>query len=112
MSRYDEPEVQRQRDAMVAVAEAMLSGEGGVLEGFPRMLACGWRAVLDEHDPDLLAFIGIQPQEDHLPIGSVRQYRNGEALARADAEIVEAEAVHRTAALEACESLVRCSRGS
>lgn len=107
VNRYDEPEIRRQRDAMVAVAEAMLRGEVGVLEGAQRMVAFGWGAGLDANDPDLLTLVGIQSQEDHLPIGSVRQYWSPEALARMDEEIAEAETVHRSAALEACESIVR-----
>lgn len=107
VNRYDEPTIHRQRVALIALAQAMLRGEVGVLDGCQRMLGLASRAAVEEHDPDLIVFHGIHSQEDHLPIGSVRQYWNAEALARADLEIAEAEDCHRPAALAACESLLR-----
>ena len=62
---------------------------------------------IDEFDQDLLTFVSIESQEDHLPIGAERQHWSPAALARVEAEIAEAEQFHRSAALEACESLLR-----
>jgi len=104
----DEPEIQRRRREMVDLARAMLRGEIGILAGARRMLVYRFGAGLDESDDDMLTFVAIESQEDHLPVDpSERAHWNAEALARNDVEIAEAEAFHRPAALAACESLVR-----
>lgn len=78
-----------------------------MLDGCRHMVAYRFRSGLDPNDPDMLTFAGIESQCDHLPLGSVRQYWDPVALARADREIAEEEAFHRPAALAACESLIR-----
>lgn len=103
----NEPGARLLRDEMVALARAILRGETGVLEGSAAMLQYRWDAGLHEMDEDLLTFVGIESQHDHLPAGSARQFWSPAALARVDAEIAEAEAVHREAAFAACESLIR-----
>jgi hypothetical protein len=105
--RNDELEVRRQRAGMAALARKILRGETGVLPGSAAMLQYRWGAGLHEMDEDLLVFPGIDSQEDHLPWGSARRHWSPDALARADAEIAEAEAFHREPAFAACESLIR-----
>ncbi len=107
MSRYDEPEAERCRQQVVQLAKAMLRGEVGVLQGCRMMLAYRFCTGLDEFDEDLLTFVGVESQEDHLPIGPERQFWNPAALERVDGEIKEAERVHRPAVMLACESLIR-----
>ncbi|MBB4635484.1 hypothetical protein [Longimicrobium terrae] len=103
----NEPEARRLRDEMVTLARKILRGETGVLPGSAAMMQYRWGAGLHEMDEDLLVFLGIDSQEDHLPSGSARRYWNPDALARADAQIAEAEAFYREVAFAACESLIR-----
>jgi hypothetical protein len=103
----DEREIERQRRAMARLAEEILRGDVGVLDGARRMLQFGSTAGLGEFDPDLITFVEIDSREDHLPIGRVRQLWDAEALARKDKEITEAEAFHCPAAFAACDSLIR-----
>jgi hypothetical protein len=107
VNRHDEPEIQRQRAALVALAEAMLRGEVGVVEAAPRIITHGRRGGLEDDDADIRIFEMISSLTDHLPTGSARRYWNAEALARKDVEIAEAEVFHRPPALAACESLLR-----
>lgn len=104
---HDLPELERQRAAMVALARAMLRGEVGVLEGSRKMLDFVHTAGIDSRDEDLLVFVGIDSQEDHLPVGSERGFWSPDRLAALAPEIAKAEAVHRPGALAACKSLVR-----
>jgi len=81
---------------MVDLARAMLRGETGILAGARRMLAHRSGAGLDDLDADLLAFVAIDSQEDHLPVDPNERARwDAGALARKDVEIAEAEAFHR-----------------
>ena len=107
MNPYDEESIAEARDRMLALAGAILRGEVGVLLGAARMLEFRYGAGLDEWDDDMITFVGIESQEDHLPVGHVRQLWSAEALARVDPEIAMAEAFHRPAAFAACESLIR-----
>jgi hypothetical protein len=108
MNPGDDPRIQQRRREMLDLARAMLRGDVGILSGAQRMLLYRHDAGLEESDDDMLTFVAIEPQEDHLPIDpGARAHRDADALARADAEIAEAEAFHRPAALAACESLLR-----
>jgi hypothetical protein len=108
MTPGDDPGIQRHRREMLDLARAMLRGDIGILAGSQRMLVHRSGAGLDESDGDMLTFVAIESREDHLPIDpGARAHLDAAALARADAEIAEAEAYHRPAALAACESLLR-----
>jgi hypothetical protein len=92
---------------MVELATSILCGDLGVLEGSRRMLAFRFCAGMDEFDQDLLTFVSIESQEDHLPIGDERQHWSPAVLAGIEAELAQAEEFHRSAARKACESLLR-----
>ena len=107
MKRYNETEVAWCRQGIVELATSILRGDLGVLEGSRRMLAFRFCAGIDEFDQDLLTFVSIESQEDHLPLSAERQHWSPAALAGIEVEIAEAEQFHRSAAHEACESLLR-----
>lgn len=107
MDRYALPEIARTRQKVVDLARAILAGEIGVLEGSMRMLEYRFSAGVPEFDEDFLTFVAIDSAEDHLPVGSVRQFWHPAALARADLEIADAERFHRAAAFRAADSLIR-----
>jgi hypothetical protein len=106
MITCDELRVLRARREVVELARAMLRGEISVLLGARRMQPYRWKTAVDERDEDFLAFVSIESQEDHLPVGRARQNWSAAALARLEPELRDAEAFHRPAALKACESLV------
>ena len=92
---------------MAEVAQAILDGRVGVIAGARQIhdLCCGHYG-LDESDPDIRTFVGIESETDDLPIGEVRQYWAPDALAKKDAEIARCEALHRQSALDAATHLV------
>lgn len=93
------------RGKVVAICEAMLGEEIGIIAGSRRLQNLG-HELLDDHDEDLLTFVAIDSQTDHLPVDYERQNWSKEALAEKDKEIAEAETFHRDAALAACKRLI------
>ena len=92
---------------VVQVAQAILDGRISIIAGARQIRRfCGGHAGLDERDPDLTTFIGIDSETDDLPIGDVRHYWAPDALAQKDLDIARCEAIYREAALEAASHLV------
>ena len=60
----------------------------------------------EQEDAELLGICGIESKTDHLPLGSVRQYWDPEALQRNDAELAECEEFFRNSAMAMCRALV------
>ena len=50
------------------------------------------RIGFDEHDPDMLAFVALDSETDHLPVGPTRASWSAEALRTKDAELARHEA--------------------
>jgi hypothetical protein len=95
------------RKKVAEIAQDILDGRIGIIVGSREIgRLCGGHLGLDERDPDLLAFIGIDSETDDLPIGDVRQYWAPDALAQKDTEIARSEAHYRDLALEAAAHLV------
>lgn len=93
------------RGKVVAICEAMLGEEIGIIAGSRRLKSLG-HELLDDHDKDFRTFVGIDSQTDHLPVDRERRNWSKEALAGKDKEIADAEAFHRDAALAACKKLI------
>src|SRR6476646_9145094 len=54
------------------VAQAILDGRISIIAGARQIRRlCGGHAGLDERDPDLTTFVGIDSETDDLPIGDV-----------------------------------------
>lgn len=103
---HDEPELTRQRQNVVSVAQAMLDSQLGIIDGSRRLCALRSRVSPLDHDSDFLPFIGIDSETDHFPIGEVRQHWAAEALAGKDAELRAAEQRYCELALSGCRHLV------
>jgi hypothetical protein len=89
------------------VAQAILDGRISIIAGARQIRQfCGGHAGLDERDPDLITFVGIDSETDDLPIGDVREYWAPDVLAQKDLEIERCEAMYREPALEAASHLV------
>lgn len=99
------------RGKIVAICEAMLNEEIGVIAG--SRILCGLEHELFQseagwfqNDADFIPFIAINSQTDHLPIDYERKNWSVEALQRKDKEIEKAEAAHQDDALAACRILI------
>ena len=100
------------RGKIVAICEAMLKEEIGVIAGSRRLHRLGFEfcEVEDEelvqHDKDFLTFIAVDSETNHLPVDWERQNWSVEALARNDKEIAEAEALYQDDGFAACRKLI------
>ena len=93
------------REQILGRAKNFLAGRAGVIETVRAI-----SAVSDGDDAALVDTIrilsAIDSETDTLPIGSVRDLWQSEALLRADREVTEAETLYRTAVVDACRTLV------
>ena len=95
------------RQKIAKVAQRVLDGSIGIIAAAREIhsLCCG-QVGLDERDPDLNTFVGIDSETDALPVGEVRKHWAPDALAKKDIEIARREAMYRDSALEAAAHLV------
>lgn len=94
------------RRRVVAVAEAVLSGRVGVIEGARQLVALRSSVTNNDLDDDFIAFIAIDSETDTLPVGEVRKLWAADSLIAKDREIEGTEELYRDGAVEACRRLV------
>jgi hypothetical protein len=94
------------RQKVASVAQDILDGRIGIIEGSRRLNSLRHRIDVDEFDPDLLTFVVVESETDALPVGDVRRQWASDALAKKDVEIAAAEAFYRKDVLESCSRLV------
>ena len=97
--------VASQRLKVGAIAQGMLEGSVPYLEGAIELASLRHEIEVPEYDEDLVAFIAVASEIDHLPIGEHRKNWSEEALARHEQEIVEAEKWAKEFTLSECKSL-------
>lgn len=106
--RYDlEARALIQRRA-IAVAEAILRGDVGIIEGARQLSALAHDLVEDWRvDPDFLVMGALDSETDHLPVGKARELWDPGALKEKDALVqrIEAEARHNVE--QACRNIIR-----
>jgi hypothetical protein len=93
------------RGKIVAICEAMLREEIGIIAGSRRLAGLGFELFRD-HDEDFLTFVAIDSETDHLPVDVERHNWSVEALERKDKEIAGYEVSVKTDALETCRKLI------
>jgi hypothetical protein len=87
------------------VAQAVLSGQIGILEACRKLARLG-------HTPGIMSseihnvFVGADSETDHLPVGVVRKLWDPEVLLEKDREIAEMEAHWKDRVLAACKRIV------
>ncbi len=101
----NQTEVSRARKEVVLVAQSVLSGSCGIVEGARQLSGLAHRLAA-ENDPDFTFFIGVDSETDHLPIGDVRQRWAADALRKKDEELISLEGFFRADALCACRNLI------
>jgi hypothetical protein len=102
------PEIIRasMRRKTASIAQAMLDGTVGIVEGSRQLVRIRISADVDAFDPDFLLFLGIDSETGHLPVGDERRHWAPAVLTRKDVEIAAAEEHYRENALSACSRLV------
>jgi hypothetical protein len=103
MSR--EEYVVHQRRLVASIAQKVLDGELGVIEGAREIIGLDGIA-LPVDDQDLMRMVAVDSETDALPLGRVRELWAPEVLERKDEEIRRAEEWARGFAWEAFRRLV------
>lgn len=97
--------VKEQRKAIVLTARRILDGSTGIVAGARELTRLRFPSRA-ETDKDILVFVGIDSESDHLPLGEVRQHWNTDALKTKDDELQCYEARVRDRAFAACQNLI------
>ena len=93
-------------DRIVDLAQRMLSGDVGLVEGSRQLVYVFGQ--LDERDEDLLApIIAVESETEDFPLGEARNHWSEEALKRKDAEVADYLREVKVKILGACEALVQ-----
>lgn len=104
-----EEHVLRQRQRALSIATAVLRGTLGPTYG-SRLIVRHCRGMLglsdDAESRLLVAFIGLDKQTAHLPLGAERELRAPEEVRRADAEIARHDALAGADLRAACRQLI------
>jgi hypothetical protein len=96
----------RDRAKIVEVAQAMLDGALGIIEGSRRLNDLREAMGIYHLDEDFVGFVAIDSETETLPVGEVRTRWNKEALVQQDRKVEEAERLYRDGALKDCRKLI------
>jgi hypothetical protein len=105
-NQYNLEEVQSTWIEAVKVAENILSGKIGIIEGARELTAISYKLDSVETETDFLVFIATASETDHLPVGKERQFWAKSALQEKDIEIKQAENYHKENIFSACRVLL------
>ena len=97
--------VEEQHREMVRVARRILDGSIGIVAGARQITRLRFGSTA-ENDSDVLVFIAIDSETDHLPLGDVRRHWSAEALRAKDEELRGFEDWAREHTFKACKSLI------
>ena len=98
--------VAMQRRRVAELARQILDGEIDVLDGSSKIAALRWEVEVEESDQDFLAFVGVESETDHLPIGIAALNWSDEALARKEPALQRARDWAIETVRAECASLV------
>src|SRR5215203_5072146 len=93
------------RGKIVAICEATLAEEIGIIAASRRLSSLGLE-LFDERHEDFITFDAVDSETDDLPVDIERHNWSAEALKRKDVEIAKAEAVYKDDVLAACKKLI------
>lgn len=94
------------RERLVLLCQKMLNGELSFVEGAIQAFSLRANVGVPESDPDLLSFVAIVSETDHLPASHVQQHWSSEALQRLQPEFEEAEVWAKGVASEPCKNII------
>jgi len=95
------------RLGVLAACQALLDGELGPLEAAKRIAALRLELDPDQQDPALLAFAGIESEEDHLISLDTEGSDSSPASVAHREERAAAESFHRGSAVKCAKDLIR-----
>jgi hypothetical protein len=98
--------ITKQRLNAVKAASDVIEGKQSILLAARSIVQLRFDLGIDENDDDLLTFVGIDSETDHLPLGSERQHWDQNALLSKDKEIQEMENWALSFGVEACKRLI------
>jgi len=93
------------RGKIVAICEATLAEEIGIIAASRRLSALGLELFDGRHE-DFIMFDGVDTETDHLPVDKERKNWDAEALKRKDMQIAEAEASYKDEVFAGCRKLI------
>ena len=98
--------VAMQRRRVAEMARQILSGDLDALDGSSQIAALRGEIEIDLDDDDIMAFVGVMSETDHLPIGAEAQNWSEEALARKEPDVRHARAWATDVVRQPCVNLV------
>lgn len=90
---------------IVSTARNMCEGRISFIEGAREICALSHAIGLSD-EADMIAFVVVDSETDGLPMGSVRNLWQPEALAKLQPEIERSEAWARNTCLKECQALI------
>jgi len=97
--------VEQNRKEMAKVARQILDGKIGIVIA-AREINRLRLSSQTERDKDVLVFVGIDSETDHLPLGEIRKLWNAEVLKKKDEELKNYEVKVEERAFAACKNLI------
>ena len=99
------------RGKIIAICEAILNEEIGVIAGSRRLNRLEGELLHKEvgwfqRNEDFQTFVAVDSETDHLPVDAERHNWSVDALGRKDEEIAKAEALYKDDIFAACRKLI------
>ncbi len=94
------------RQELVSLCRAMLAEEMSFVEGAIRVCSLRSSIGFNENDSDLMAFVAIESETDHLPPRHTQKLWSAGALQRLQPEFEKSEVWAKAFASEACKNLI------
>lgn len=85
----------------------MLNGDLSFFEGAIQVCSLRFSVGIPEFDPDLLVFVAIETETDHLPLSHVQHRWSNDALQRRQPEFEKTENWAKEVANQACQNLIK-----
>ncbi len=99
--------IEKCRHAAIQVCQDVLAGKRPLISAVRQLRQLLAELGVDDHQDDFVAFVVLDSEADHLPVGPVREQWHPEALALKDKEIAEVEKSYKFEVHEACKRLLR-----
>lgn len=90
----------------MVLCRAMLDGELSFFEGAIQMCALRFNIRVSEDNPDIMIFIAIASETDHLPTLQTQQHWSANALHRLRPEFDKVETWAKSFSVRACHNLI------
>ncbi|WKA26755.1 hypothetical protein [Bradyrhizobium roseum] len=103
---WNESDILNARRIILGAALDMLAGRLTFIEGARKIVAARRAARLDDWDPDLLPFVGIDSETEALPFGEMRAHWQPAALDALRPEMDRMETWAREIGEPHCRNLV------